>query len=303
MKIAIIIVTYNAMPWIDHCLQSTGDYPVLVVDNASTDQTVSHIQSNYSKVTLLPQNKNLGFGKGNNVGISYALKQGAEHVFLLNQDAYLVGNCLDILIKKQQEQPEYAVLSSIHLNGSGDAIDNNFGNYINYQKAPELISDLLAGKEEGIYEIPFVNAAGWLISRKCLETVGGFDPIFFHYGEDDNYCQRVYFHGLKVGVLPHTFFCHDREARKLYTVEKYSEEYFGLLERRYKLTYANINEDTEAHLEKEIKRLKSVLAKERLKLRWVSASNIKKQLELVLLIKEPILKSRAINKRKGRHYL
>ncbi|MBZ9787851.1 glycosyltransferase [Psychroflexus sp. CAK57W] len=94
----VIIVTYNAMSWIDRCLQSTGDYPVVVVDNASTDQTVVHIQSNYPKATLLPQNKNLGFGQGNNVGISYALNQGAEHVFLLNQDAYLVVDVLEQFI-------------------------------------------------------------------------------------------------------------------------------------------------------------------------------------------------------------
>lgn len=94
----IIIVTYNAMPWIDHCLQSTGNYAVIVVDNASTDQTVFHIQSNYTKDTLLPQNNNLGFGQENNVGISYALKQGAEHVFLLNQDAYLVDDVLEQII-------------------------------------------------------------------------------------------------------------------------------------------------------------------------------------------------------------
>lgn len=301
---AIIIVTHNALPWIDKCLQSTGTYPVIVVDNASTDQTVTHIQSNYSQVTILPQVKNLGFGQGNNVGMSYALQQGAEHVFLLNQDAYLVDNCLEVLIKKQQQNPQFGVLSPVHLNGKGDALDRNFGNYISSQQVPKLISDLLLDKKEEIYEVPFVNAAGWLLSRKCLETVGGFDPIFFHYGEDDNYCQRVLYHGLKIGVLLQAFLLHDREHREVIKPEKNSAAFFKRWERSKKMKYADIN-NTEALilLENEIKQIERTLLKLRLKLRFATATNLNKQLSLLQQIKVDVKESRKLNVKKGSHYL
>lgn len=298
----IIIVTYNAMPWIDRCLQSTDNYPVIVVDNASTDQTVAHIQSNYPKVTLLPQDQNLGFGQGNNAGISFALKQGAEQVFLLNQDAYLVEECLHSLIKKQQQYPEFGILSPVHLNGKGDALDRNFGNYISYQNAPKLLSDLLINKIKELYEVPFVNAAGWLVSKKCLETVGGFDPIFFHYGEDDNYCQRVLFHGFKIGVVLEAFLLHDREDRQIKPVVKFSNEYYKQLERRYKLIYADVNKDVFA-IQKEIARMKKIMVKQYLKLQFSNGSQTKKRFKLLASLQYTLLKSRATNSQKGMHYI
>jgi GT2 family glycosyltransferase len=302
MKTTIVIVTYNAMPWIDRCLQSIGNYPVVVVDNASTDQTVTHIQSNYPNVDLLPQEKNLGFGQGNNVGIAYALSNGVEHVFLLNQDAYLVDNCLEILIKKQKQNPYFGILSPVHLNGKGDALDSNFGNYISSHKVPKLISDLLIDKKEALYEVPFVNAAGWLLSRKCLETVGGFDPIFFHYGEDDNYCQRVFFHGFKIGVVINAFLSHDRENRQIKPFVKFSNEYYQQLERRYKLIYADVNMDVSA-IQKEITRLKKIMVKQFFKLQLSNGLQTKKKLKLLVSLQNTLLKSRTINLQKGLHYI
>lgn len=210
----IVIVTHNAMPWIDRCLQSCGNFPVVVVDNASTDETIPHIQSNYPKVTLLPQQKNLGFGQGNNVGISYALQQGAELVFLLNQDAYLVDDCLEVLIKKQQENPQFGVLSPVHLNGKGDALDYNFKNFVKRSKGTILDSLFLnRDKASMVFDVEFVNAACWLISKDCLKKVGGFNPYFFQYAEDREYANRVLFHNYKIGVVSSIYVKHDREQR------------------------------------------------------------------------------------------
>src|SRR5690606_5865627 len=59
----------------------------------------------------------------------------------------------------------------------------------------------------------FVCAAAWLIPRNTLKVVGGFSPTFFHYGEDDNYCQRVLYFNLKIGICPDARIFHDREDR------------------------------------------------------------------------------------------
>lgn len=304
-KLFVIIVTHNAMPWIDQCLQSTGAYPVVVVDNASTDDTVGYIKKNYPEVTLLPKQKNLGFGQGNNVGISYALKQGAEHVFLLNQDAYLVNDCLENLIAVQKSNPEYGILSPIHLNGKGDLLDKNFSQYVRYDATPHFYSDFVLNKpKQEVYEVPFVNAAGWLISKKCLEKVGGFDPLFFHYGEDDNYCQRVHYHGLKVGVIPNAFLRHDREHREFIKIKKYSNAYFQRLERAYKLKYADINiPDASIELESEVKKIQKTILKLMLKLRFSTATPLRRQLKLLRDIKGEIINSRDRNIKKGNHYL
>src|SRR5690606_11201876 len=153
----IIIVTYNSMPWIDKCLKSCKGNRVVVIDNASTDETISFIKSNFPDVDLLPQDKNLGFGQANNLGIKYALAQGAEYVFLLNQDAYLHTECIETLIAVHKQNPEYGILSPIHLNGKGDRLDQNFSNYVSYRNNQNFYSDFIINKPlKAVYEVPFV---------------------------------------------------------------------------------------------------------------------------------------------------
>lgn len=210
----IVIVSYNGMAWLDMCLKSCSNYPVIVVDNASTDETVSFIETNYPNVILLKQSVNLGFGQANNIGIRYALDQGAEHVFLLNQDAYLQEGSVEALLAVQKENPNYGILSPIHLNGNGNQLDRKFSNYVAYRKNPHFHSDFVLRKPlRDVYDVPFVNAAGWLLSRNLLDTIGGFDPLFYHYGEDDNYCQRALYHNFKIGIVPISFLLHDRGDR------------------------------------------------------------------------------------------
>src|SRR5690606_24355384 len=126
----VIIVTFNGMSWLGACLQSCKNYPVIVIDNASTDDTVSFIQTNYPEVKLIKQSENLGFGQANNIGIRYALDHGAEHVFLLNQDAYLVDDVLDKLVEFQKEAPQYGILSPVHITGNRKQLDKRFFNYM-----------------------------------------------------------------------------------------------------------------------------------------------------------------------------
>ena len=82
-------------------------------------------------------------------------------------------------------------------------------------------SDAILNKLKVLYPTEFVMAAHWLISKECLKKVGGFSPTFPHYGEDNNYIQRILYHGFKIGIVTNTRCVHDREARK--HSKKYSE--------------------------------------------------------------------------------
>ena len=304
-KTYIIIVTYNAMPWLDKCLGSIDfkRYKVVIVDNNSSDGTVSHIISNYEEVKLFQENSNLGFGQGNNKGISYALQQGAEHVFLLNQDAYLIGDCLEQLINVQEKSPNYGILSPVHTNASITRLDRNFSNYVQFDRNPDFYSDHVLGNElNDVYEVPFVNAAGWLISKECLMTVGGFDPIFFHYGEDDNFCQRVRYHGFKIGVLSNVFMIHDREKRKKPKFEPFSEAYFKAKVKSFKVKNANINLDSEkaSNLKKKYRRR---IFKEWLEGNFLNSWQIQKEFEVLKVALLEVKDSRERNINEGAHYL
>ena len=86
VNIYVIIVTYNAMQWIDRCLgslrQSSIPLTPIAIDNGSKDETVAYIRAHFPETILFVQEKNLGFGQGNNVGIRYALAHEATHVLL-----------------------------------------------------------------------------------------------------------------------------------------------------------------------------------------------------------------------------
>ncbi|CAM3440885.1 glycosyltransferase family 2 protein [Aequorivita lipolytica] len=297
MTCFIIIITYNAMPWIQKCLDSTKGYQVIIVDNNSTDGTVAYIKENYQEVHLSRQNKNLGFGQANNIGIRYAIEQEAEYVFLLNQDAYLKNGCIEKLLETQQKNQDYDVLSPIHLNGQGTHLDKGFLIYLNrYKLSSTLLFDLLSKNLSSVYSIEFVNAAGWLITRNCLQKVGGFDPLFFHYGEDRNYCQRVRYHKLNIGIVPDATIYHDRENRGEYNIEKYSEAYYKEFERYLKVDWADINVTN--FEEKYSARARYLLSKQRrfvLKLQFQKAEDCQIKRKLMFQLRADIAKSRQSN--------
>lgn len=224
-KVFVVIVTYNGAKWVDPCFsslrKSTIPLQTIVVDNGSTDDTLALIETHYPEVRIVKTGKNLGFGKANNVGMEIAYQQGADYVFLLNQDAWIEPNAIEALVAAHRKYPAYSVISPMHMNGAGDALDHGFANYIAPIKCKGLYSDLFFGKLKDIYDAPFVNAAAWLMTRECLEKIGGFSPSFFHYGEDDNYTHRLQYHQLKLGVLPSARISHDREQRP---ASKYFEE-------------------------------------------------------------------------------
>lgn len=215
MLIYSIVVTYNASKWLDKCfgslVNSTVSTRILVIDNKSTDGTPDQIRSKFPSVEIIETGQNLGFGKANNIGLRRALDENADYVFLLNQDAWVEADTIEKLVSAQK--PDYAILSPVHLNGQGDALDFGFATYLVNSLTPNLISDIYLNRVRPLYEIKYANAAAWLLNMKCVEIVGGFDPSFFMYGEDDNYMLRVKYYGFKIGICLSAKIYHDRQFR------------------------------------------------------------------------------------------
>lgn len=221
MKILTIIVTYNGLQWYERCLgslqHSTIPVDIMVIDNASQDGSADWIAEHYSEVNLIRSDKNLGFGQANNIGLRYALDNGYDYVFLLNQDAWLHTNdCIERLVQVAENHPEYMIMSALWLYGSGERITKGSKLHMIALEGPnnDFVSDMYLGKAlQEVYETDYMPAAAWLLPRKTLEQIGGFDPLFFHRGEDDNYMQRVYYHGGKIGLCAKACICHDIEER------------------------------------------------------------------------------------------
>ena len=226
-KVLTIIVTYNFEPWLDKCLQSllASKYPtdILVIDNASKDETTSLIQSKYPSIKLITNTENLGFGKANNMGLNIALNENYDFAFLVNQDAWIDKDCISILVNAYQ--PHMGIISPTHFDGTEEKLDTGFEIYIKN-----------AVDKSNFNTATFINAAFWLIPREVLSSVGGFAPIFYHYGEDKDYINRVHFHHYHVVYIPEAKAFHDRQNRIM------SRDAFFKREFVYFLTeYCNIN--------------------------------------------------------------
>jgi len=222
LKIWTIIVTFNGEKWIGKCLNSLLNSSVhtniTVIDNMSSDRTLPIIKGSYPEVYLIENQKNWGFGKANNTGIRLALQHDADFVFLINQDAWIEPDVIKHLMEISISHPEYGILAPLQFNPEKKNFDLRFQNYV--KDCPGFISDLYFKKLKDVYPANFVNACGWLVTRNTLERIGGFDPLFFHYYEDDDYVHRVIYHGLKIGICTGVSFCH---ARDIYTVRSKSK--------------------------------------------------------------------------------
>ncbi len=209
IKIAIIIVTFNGEKWIEKCLESitsaTQNPAIIVVDNASTDETVSIVKK-FNPIELIACQQNLGFGKANNIGIKKALNDGFEHFFLLNQDTYIFPKTIKNLSTVLLQNPTFGIISPLHFSANETDLDLNFESY--YNNKTSINNDLS--------EVSFVNAAAWMVSKKCFEKVGFFEPAFNHYGEDRNFCDRLKFHGFKIGITTTSKIVHDRIVSRNY---------------------------------------------------------------------------------------
>lgn len=303
-KVVTIIVTYNGMKWIDKCLTSlkNSNYrtDIIVIDNGSTDDTIPFIKNNFPEVVLIESKENLGFGKANNLGFSYGIKNDFDFFFLLNQDAYVFPDSIGNLIDNFNKNPEYGIISPIQLKKDLE-VETIFLSYLKKYPHLQYQYDEQKNYENKVLPIDFTNAALWMLSKECISKVGGFSPLFYHYGEDVDYTNRVKFHQLKNGVSCNAFGIHDREIKPKLPVAEYNKkkQHPGPWPLRYYNILANPNNSFIEALIKSGKLFISSLLKHLSKANWFSVKydfivimEVLKQVKYILKIRKNVLSKR-----------
>ncbi|SMD46057.1 Glycosyltransferase, GT2 family [Aquiflexum balticum DSM 16537] len=213
-KIFVVVVTYNGQKWIKQCLESVKkiDVPfeVVIVDNLSSDQTIRIIKEDFPEYTLLALDSNLGFGKANNLGIQKALDSGATYIFLLNQDAYFFEGSLQKVLNGTARIENLGIISPIHFANEDGVLDFQFKNYVQDYFGSDFLIDFEKKELKNFYHSQFINAAAWLIPSAVIRKVGLFHPVFDHYGEDEEYVNRIKHQGLQVYISSEFSIIHDR---------------------------------------------------------------------------------------------
>ena len=158
-------------PFIESILTSTVPVQLILVDNASDDRSKKELESFSDRVTILWQEKNLGFGIANNVGIKYAMECGAEYIFLLNMDMLIEPETIETLLQISKRNPSFSIISPLCFNFEKDSFEKMFTESLtkkNMQYNADVrlfFSEAFLHKEfsKELYETTFINAAHWFM--------------------------------------------------------------------------------------------------------------------------------------------
>lgn len=217
--IATIIISWNNQDILEECYSSLEkqdyiNHVTLLVDNGSKDNSVSFTRNNFPWVEVYETKSNLGFAKGNNVGIQYLLQKypSLKYVVLLNSDARLKANWLKTLLEFAEKKPNGALFQSTTLDYYNHDIIDSTHIYIsrNGSGTQAMWRKLYKG-EYGPKRIFGANAAAVMVTRKFIENQpfkDFFDTTLFMYLEDVDVNARATVSGWDNYLVPGTFAYH-----------------------------------------------------------------------------------------------
>lgn len=193
MDLSLVIVNYNGGTFIEGCLDSifnsvtTYRFNVIVIDNASTDRSVSILRSSLHPIAVIENSRNRGFSAANNQGVA-ATK--SRYVFLLNNDTLVAPDAIQLLMDYMTTHPDTGILSPQLLNRDGSLQGHGSG----------LMKWRYSG--DSPVGVSFVTGAAMLVSRETYVKAGGLDEHYFFYNEDLDFCKTVRKLGHPIIYLP-----------------------------------------------------------------------------------------------------
>jgi GT2 family glycosyltransferase len=200
----VIILNYNGAQMTLDCVRSTLnlDYPnfrVLVVDNASTDDSVARFKEAFTdpRLELLVNSANEGYAGGNNRGIEMGLTAGADYILVLNNDTIADQGCLRPLVDAMEADPQLGICGGPTFN-LGPGADINYGQRISLYTSKTAV--YVDGNQA--HDVDFCNGANLLLRAEALRRIGMFDERFFLICEDSDICFRARQAGYGVRFIP-----------------------------------------------------------------------------------------------------
>jgi N-acetylglucosaminyl-diphospho-decaprenol L-rhamnosyltransferase len=221
-RVSVVVVTYDALPWIENCLDSVRGVETVVVDNGSSDGTVEFVRRRYPDVRLV-EAENRGLGAGWNIGIR---ETTTTYVLLLNADGWMTEGSLDGLVDFAMSRARAAVVGPRLLNLDGTLQRSVRGfptvwrlatEYLFLRKLAPRSSALNAFYAGGfdhdeVRSVEVVMGACMLLRRDAVEQVGECDEDYFLFSEETDWCFRFREAGWEVVFFPGAQCVHVRGA-------------------------------------------------------------------------------------------
>ncbi len=250
-KVSCIIVTWNSKYLPRVCVEALQrskcdfDFEIIVVDNDSQDESLSYLKKMHEdkEIILVQAGANLGYGKGNNLGVKHAK---GEYVVILNPDVGVEEDTLQKLVAYMDEHPKVGLVGPQLYFFNGEIQDScrRFMRPMDLiiKRTPLKRIPILAKRVKEYLmvdydkkipqEVDMVTGACFIMRKEIFEKMGGFDPRYFMFMEDADLCRTLWKNGYKVVYYPH--------ARALHYHKRLSEGgLFSLL--RKKVFWIHLN--------------------------------------------------------------
>jgi N-acetylglucosaminyl-diphospho-decaprenol L-rhamnosyltransferase len=216
--VAVVVVTYDALPWLEPCLASVERHETVVVDNGSTDDTLDLVRERFPRVRVL-ERENRGLAAGWNAGIGAT---SSRYVLLLNADAWALRDAVDRLVSFADEHPRAALVAPRLENLDGSLQRSVRGFPTLWRLATEYLflrklaprSRALNGFYVGGFahdeprRIEWAMGAVLLVRRAAVEEVGPADESFFLFSEETDWSYRFAAAGWEAWFDPGAAFAH-----------------------------------------------------------------------------------------------
>ncbi|MFQ5435904.1 MAG: glycosyltransferase family 2 protein [Anaerolineae bacterium] len=215
--LSIVIVSWNVRELLRNCLQSVmagrgeSDVEVIVVDGGSADGSPQMVADEFPWVQLIARPDNVGFPKGNNLGIA---KANGRYILLLNPDTEIIADALPVMVAFLQSNPDVGGLGPMLLNPDGSVQSSR-------RRFPTLATGLLestwlAGLAPGVLrryyaqnlpdeetaDVDWVMGACLLVRQEAAAQIGGMDEAYFMYSEELDWCRRIKDAGWRIVYHP-----------------------------------------------------------------------------------------------------
>lgn len=213
--LSIIIVSWNVRELLRSCLNSILNTPiepytveVIVVDSASVDGSAEIVRSNYPQVKLLALSENVGFTRGNNLGLAQA---DGRYLMLLNPDTEVIGSALAQLMTYMDANPTVGIVGPHTLNTDGSTQSTRrrfptvsvglFESTWAQALAPRSIMERYTASDvpdTAIADVDWVQGSALMARREIYDDIGGLDEAYIMYSEELDWCKRAKSTGWRV---------------------------------------------------------------------------------------------------------
>lgn len=218
-EVVIIVLNWNRKDDTIDCLSSLkkidyDNYKILLIDNHSTDDSVSAVKKTFPDLEIMVNEENLGYAEGNNVGIKHALTGDAKYVLLLNNDTIVDPQFIKNMVATAEKDKSTGIVGSkiyYYKYDGKDNVINSIGGMINYNTGSVRLfgyREIDEGQHDMAREVDYVEGACIMIKKDVFDRIGYLNPKYFMYWEETDFCTRAKRSGFKVVTSPEAVIWH-----------------------------------------------------------------------------------------------